>query len=191
MGRCGVAALRGALLLSLLAIACGRAKEPEPRAGSTFPVSARIGWLHGPCLAIRNADLARGTPIDVVILAEPQRLEPARIAERAGSSQNCPALLPERAKSNARPGVFFYTVEATGVDSSAMGIGIVEPPAHPKIVDGMAQVDLDGDGRAEVFSSCATAEGVKFAVWTERAYRGEPLWSADYHLDYESTPTCP
>ena len=123
-----IVALRGGFVITLLAgIACDRAKEPEPQAGAAFPFATRVGWLHGACLAIRNADLARGTPVDVVILAEPQRVEPARIGERTESPQRCPALLPERAKGNAKPGVFFYTLEAAGIESGTMGIGIVGP----------------------------------------------------------------
>jgi hypothetical protein len=72
-----------------------------------------------------------------------------------------------------------------------MGFGIVAPPANPEIVNGLARIDLDQDGRGEVFSTCAATEGINFEVWTEKAYEGEPRWSGYYYLDYESTPTCP
>ena len=185
------AARAGLLILLLAVVACGGAREPESHAGPLFSFAARIGWLHGSCLAIRNADLARGTPVDVVILAEPQRVEQARVGERTDSPQRCQALIPGRAKVNAKPGMFFYALEAGDLGSRDMGIGIVEPPAHPQTVNGLARVDLDQDGRREIFSSCATTEGIKFAVWTEKAYRGEPRWSAYYYLDDETTPTCP
>jgi hypothetical protein len=185
------AARAGLLILLLAVVACGGAREPESHAGQMFPFAARIGWLHGSCLAIRNADLARGTPVDVVILAEPQRVEQARVGERTDSPQRCQALILGRAKVNAKPGMFFYALEAGDLGSRDMGIGIVEPPAHPQTVNGLARVDLDQDGRREIFSSCATTEGIKFAVWTEKAYRGEPRWSAYYYLDDETTPTCP
>jgi hypothetical protein len=177
--------------LLLACVGCGEAREPERPGGQTFAFAARIGWLHGPCLAIRNADLARGTPVDLVILAEPQRVERARIGDRTDSPQLCQALRPGRARVNAKPGISFYVIEATGLEPTGMGIGIVEPPAHPQTVNGLVRVDLDQDGRGEIFTSCATTEGIKFAVWTEKAYEGEPRWSAYYYLDYESTPTCP
>ena len=72
-----------------------------------------------------------------------------------------------------------------------MGFGIVTPPANPVVVNGLAQADLDKEGHSEVFSSCATSEGIKFAVWTGQPYRGEPRWSGYYYLGYDSKPTCP
>jgi len=96
-----------------------------------------------------------------------------------------------RAAVNAKPGMFFYTLATGSIDSADMGFGIVAPPANPKVVNGLARVDLDQNGHSEVFASCATTEGIKFPVWTERAYQGEPRWSGYYYLDYESQPTCP
>jgi hypothetical protein len=85
----------------------------------------------------------------------------------------------------------FNGLEAADVSSTDMGIGIISPPPSLEVVNGMARVDLDQNGRHEVFSSCATREGVKFAVWTDKAYEGEPRWSGYYYLDYETTPNCP
>ena len=56
-----------AAILSLVvgAIACGRVDEQKQNAagGAAFPFDNRIGWVHGSCLAISNADLAGGTPV--------------------------------------------------------------------------------------------------------------------------------
>jgi hypothetical protein len=92
---------------------------------------------------------------------------------------------------NAKPGISFYALETESVGSTDMGIGIVEPPASLAVVNGLARVDLNQDGQSEVFSSCATSEGIKFAVWTGKAYQGEPRWSGYYYLDYDLRPTCP
>lgn len=92
---------------------------------------------------------------------------------------------------NAKRGVSFYKFETGNISPTDMGFGIVKPPVNPAIVNGLARVDLDQDGHSEVFSSCATTEGIKFAVWTEKAYQGEPRWSGYYYLDYETKPTCP
>jgi len=92
---------------------------------------------------------------------------------------------------NAKPEISFYALEASSVGATDMGIGIVEPPATLAVVDGRARADLDQDGQSEVFSSCATSEGIKFAVWTAKAYQGEPRWSGYYYLGYDLQPTCP
>ena len=96
-----------------------------------------------------------------------------------------------RGAVNAKPGVSFYTLEAAGLALTDMGFGIVTPPTSPLVVKGLARADLDKDGQSEVFSSCATSEGIKFAVWTGQAYQGEPRWEGYYYLDYDTTPSCP
>lgn len=92
---------------------------------------------------------------------------------------------------NTKRAMSFYALEAGGVSPTDMGIGIVGLPANPTVVNGLARVDLDQDGRTEVFTSCAVREGIKFAVWTDRAYEGEPRWSGYEYLDYDMKPTCP
>ena len=92
---------------------------------------------------------------------------------------------------NANPGISFYALEPGSVGATDMGIGIVEPSTPPAIVNGQARIDLSRDGQSEVFSSCATSEGIKFAVWNAKAYEGEPRWSGYYYLGYDLQPTCP
>jgi hypothetical protein len=180
-------------ILTIAAVSCGRVREQGQHAavGVAFQFGERIGWLHGACLAISNPNLANGTPVVLVITGEPQKVQQARIQAQTNSPATCQALMEGRAKLNAKPGMSFYALETESVGSTDMGFGIVAPPANPVVVNGQARVDLDQDGRSEVFSSCATSEGIKFAVWTEKAYQGDPRWSGYYYLDYESTPTCP
>jgi hypothetical protein len=186
--------LRAAIaILIIAAVSCGRVNEPGQHAavGAAFPFSERIGWLHGPCLAISNPNLAHGTAVALVIAGEPQKVQQARIQERTESPATCQALMEGRARVNAKPGMSFYALETGSVGSTDMGFGLVAPPANPAVVNGLARVDLDQDGHSEVFSSCATSEGIRFAVWTEKAYQGESRWSGYYYLDYEMKPTCP
>jgi hypothetical protein len=186
--------LRAAIpILIVAAVSCGRVSEQGQSAAvsAAFPFGERIGWLHGPCLAISNPNLARGAPVVLVITGEPQKVQEARIEQRTDSPATCKALMEGRAAVNAKPGMFFYALEPGSVGSTDMGFGIVAPPANPAVVNGLARVDLDRDGHSEVFSSCATSEGIKFAVWTEKAYQGEPRWSGYYYLDYDVKPTCP
>ncbi len=186
--------LRAAIpVLILAAVSCGRVSESgQPAAAvAAFSFATGIGWFHGPCLAITNANLAHGAPVSLVIMAEPQAVQQARIQERTDSPAACQALMQGRGAVNAKPGMSFYTMEAASLTSTDMGFGIVAPPTEPIVVNGLAQADLDQDGQNEVFSSCATSEGIKFAVWTGQSYRREPRWSGYYYLDYDTTPTCP
>jgi len=124
-------------------------------------------------------------------MGEPQKVQQARSLEQTTDPRTCKALMEGRATMNAKPGMSFYGLEAGNVGSTDMGIVIVEPPARMAVVNGLAQADLDQDGQSEVFSSCATSEGIKFTVWTGRANQGEPRWSGYYYLGYDLQPTCP
>jgi hypothetical protein len=183
--------LCAAFAVILLSCASCRRTEPAPAPTAAFPFAERLGWLHGTCLAISNPKLAGGTPVTLVIMGDPQKVESARIDAKPASPETCQALLPARAQSNAKQGMTFYTLEAKDLHPTEMGIGIVESPAEPKIVNGLARVDLALKGQSAVFSSCATTEGIKFGVWPGKAYQGEPLWSAYYYLGYDQHPNCP
>jgi len=179
-------------ILAMVAISCACLRDPGRAAVSeAFSYDQRIGWLHGRCLAISNPNLTPGTTVVVVITGEPQTVERAQIQGQTDSSEACKALMPERAKVNAKPGIFFYALESEKIANTDMGIGIVAPPANPTVVNGLARVDLDRDGGSVVFSSCATSEGMKFGVWTDNAYQGKPRWSGYYYLGYDLTPNCP
>ena len=187
-----VASTAAITTLVLAAVSCrGVNESPQQPHAAAFAFNERIGWLHGPCLAISNPGLARGTAVTLVIAGEPQKVEQTRIQERTESATTCQALLEGRAKMNAKPGISFYALEPGSVAPTDMGVGLVSPPATPAVVNGLARVDLDQDGHSEVFSSCATTEGIKFAVWNDKAFQGESRWSGYYYLDYEMKPTCP
>ena len=184
-------AILHAAIVFLIVASCSPASEPAQKTAAPFEFNKQIGWLHGPCLAIAAPELAGGTPVTLVVAAEPQKVQQARIQGKTESSATCPALMEGRGKLNAKPGVAFYALGGADVAPSDMGFGIVMPPATPTVVNGIAQIDFDQDGKNEVFSSCSTREGIKFAVWTGKAYEGDPRWSAYYYLDYDLTPTCP
>ena len=180
-------------ILIVAAVSCGRVSEHGQHAAVSAPFSynQQMGWLHGPCLAISNPRLAAGTAVALVITGEPQKVGQARIQGPTDSSAICKPLLPGRAKMNAKAGTSFYALEGASIETTEMGFGIVAPAANPTVVNGLAQADLDRDGHSEVFTSCATDEGIQFAVWKDKAYQGEPRWSKYYYLDYDLKPNCP
>ncbi len=127
----------------------------------------------------------------MVITGDPQKVQQTRTLDQTTSATTCKALLPDRAKTNAKPGISFYALEPASLAATDMGVGIVNPPSAPAIANGLAQADLLRDGQAEVFTSCATSEGIKFAVWTAKPYQGDPRWSGYDYLGYDMQPTCP
>jgi hypothetical protein len=189
-------ALHAAIPFLLIAgVSCQTAIGARPTAsantGTAFSFTERVGWFHGPCLAISNQRLAPGTSLALIVMGQPQKVQQARSLQQTTDPMRCKALMQGRIKMNAKPGIFFYALETEGLDPTEMGIGIVKPPVRPIAVKGLVRVDLKQDGESEVFSSCATSEGIKFAIWTGRAYQGASLWSAYYYLGYDLHPTCP
>jgi hypothetical protein len=129
--------------------------------------------------------------VTLVITGEPQKIEQATIGTSTTSPADCQALKQGRALMNAKPGVAFYKLSSAQLSASDMGFGVVNSPTTPTLVSGVAQMDLHHNGHPQVFSSCATSEGIKFSVWTDKAYQGEPSWTGYNYLGYDITPTCP
>jgi hypothetical protein len=181
------------LLLIVATTACRQGSEPTQQSNKreVFPLDRRIGWFHGPCLAISDPDLARGTTVDLVVMGEPQNVLQGKVGEQVSSAASCAPLTEARRRQNAKPGTSFYGLEGTNLTATDMGIGIVAAPQKLVLVNGLAQTDLNADGRPEVFSSCATTEGINFAVSSDTPGQRVPLWSKYYYLGYDMKPTCP
>jgi hypothetical protein len=181
------------LLLIAATTACRERSESIQHSTNSevFPLDRRTGWFHGLCLAISDPNLARGTTVDLVVMGEPQRVLQGQVGEQMSSGTSCAPLIEGRRSHNAKPETSFYGLEGTKLTATDMGIGIVDPPQEIVVVNGLAQTDLNSDGQPEVFSSCATTEGINFAVSTEKPHQGIPLWSKYYYLGYDMKPTCP
>jgi hypothetical protein len=120
----------------------------------------------------------------------PQVVRSARVSGRTRAASACPGLTKERAAVNESEGTSFYALTG-GMAPGDVGIGIVALVAQPRIETGAVRIDLDGDGRAELFTSCTTSEGIQFQVWSENAHRGEARWTGYEYLAYDLEPTCP
>jgi hypothetical protein len=143
------------------------------------------------CLAVADPDLAPGTPVQIVRLAQPQRIVAADIEAPATSALECKPMLEEReGLVDSRP-AHYYTVTQWSDDPAEMAVGVVGDPTALNVVDGRARIDLNGDGEQEVFAVCATSDGIRFGLWTAEPYRGDPIWSGYYYLGYDLEPSCP
>jgi hypothetical protein len=153
-------------------------------------VAGEFAWVVGSCAASLRADLPSGTPLFVVIISNPQTIVRVHISGRGPSPESCPALAEGRFEVNARGDASFYTLSG-GLDATQVGIALVGPHESPSLQRGIAHVDLEHDGHSQVFTACASSEGIHFAVWNDRPYAGEPRWTGYYYVGADQEPNCP
>jgi hypothetical protein len=180
-------------LLMLVVTSCRETKQPTQHSTDqkVFSPQKQLGWFHGSCLVIPDQPVSPATNVDLVITSEPQSVLKAKIGETLTSAPACQPLADERKGQNARPGTSFYAIKNAAPAATDMGIAIVDPPHEVTVVNGLARTDLTSDGHYDVFSSCATSEGINFSVWPQKANSGTPLWTQSYYLGYDMKPTCP
>lgn len=179
-----------ALLLAAALLAACSSRAADDALPPADPV-ARIGWLHGGCLAAADPQLASGTPVHVVLLDGTGQAAAAAIEAPATSELTCKPMLSGREGTVQSQPAHYYTVTQWTDDSAAMAVGVIGDLAGVGIADGVAHIDLNGDGEPEVFAACATSEGIRFGLWAGEPYRGDPLWTGYYYLGYDLEPNCP
>jgi hypothetical protein len=170
----------------LIGIAACAPTPPHYQPAVGAPLESRIGWLHGACFAVKNNSLQPDVTLVIVKMDEPQSVIQANVLDQTVSDKVCPALLPDRKATNSAQGLSFYEVSFHDQQSVELGIGIVG-----LATDGSTGIDVNGDGKADRFTQCATSEGISFGVWNGTPYQGRPLWSGYYHLGYDTRANCP
>jgi hypothetical protein len=70
----------------------------------------------------------------------------------------------------------------------SLGFGLVDPPADFPATGAMP--DLNGDGRAEGFRSCASGEGLHLTVWYGEPLTTSRLWHGYFYLGYDTEADC-
>ncbi|MDH5446994.1 MAG: hypothetical protein OEY52_15715 [Gammaproteobacteria bacterium] len=154
-------------------------------AGAKLPV---IGWLDSNCFAVTKKGLSNGTELFVVTLDGPQAVASATITGPA-NEKSCGPLADDRREHNASQGLSFYEIKSSTAFATA--IGIVAKVANAKVKNEHVLADIDGDGKPEQFSMCATSEGLSFDVWPSEPFKQKPIWSGYYYLGYDVERTCP
>lgn len=131
-------------------------------------IDAKIGWMHGNCLAIKNANITPQTQLTVVQLDGEKTSAPARITKVATTGEECNALLEDRAIVNKDAGDYFYVVKSANPINLAVGVLATQST------------------RGLTFASCSTSEGIQFSALKYNAV----IWHGYYYLGYDIEPTC-
>jgi hypothetical protein len=183
---CGSHFAMGLASLLLMGIAaCSSApRHTETDVGTSL--DSRIGWLHKACFAVKNDSLQPNVALVIVKMDEPQSTIHATVLARTMSDKVCPALLPDRKATNTARGLSFYEVSFPDKQSVELGIGIIGLATN-----GARGIDVNGDGKVDRFTQCATSEGISFGAWSGTPYEGKPLWSGYYYLGYDAQANCP
>jgi hypothetical protein len=163
---------------------------PTTQDSTNFDFSQDAGWVHGNCLAIKH-DLTPGTMLTLVFADPPQKTVRSKIITKAETGADCYMLSDDRKAINQAEDRKFYILDRPEAGADFIAIGIVSDSAKFSVKNHTLMSDLDEDGQYEAYSVCATSEGMKFYIWPEQAYQGEPLWTDYYYLGYDLTPTCP
>lgn len=137
------------------------------QAATPTSVNDRFGWLHGACLASKNAHLSAGDKLQITDL-DTQASFAATIAKGVATPDNCQALVPERTKHNEENGWHFYPVAT-----------------DQEINLAIAQIGDTADKTLEQ-DYCSTQEGLNFRVFKD----GRLIWTGYYYLGYDQEDSC-
>jgi hypothetical protein len=169
------------VLCSLLWIAVSCSK---PRAAQ-LPIEQRVGWIDSSCLAIDNKKLEEGMPLTVVAFGDTESIIQAKIMGATQSAALCPPLRHDRRAINSER-LSFYEIAPQDGRKIELGIGLIGNVSRLG-----AGIDVNGDGKPDQFTHCATSEGISFGIWNGTPYKGKAIWSGYYYLGYDVDPTCP
>jgi hypothetical protein len=122
------------------------------------------------------------------VLDVKQSIIQSEIVQRASTGEACNPLRGDRKDVNVMGGRTFYIIAAS--QPIPLGIGIMKTRESKSPPDDKL-LDINNDGRADTFFSCATAEGIQFSIWTGVAYKSDMQWSSYYYLGYDTEANCP
>ncbi len=158
------------ILSAVLVTACGDKTQTNT---GIIDFDSEVGWLHGNCLAIKNADIADGTEFALMLLDEPKQIMTATVTKPVKTGDVCLPIKSGRTAVNLASGYSFYNVDAD-VDIE-LAIGIVGSSAP---MDNYA------------FDYCTAEEGILYRLRTADQSTEQDLWQGYYYLDYDTDVTC-
>ncbi len=177
--------------------------ETQPLASSTAllkttDINSKVGIVDVNnvniiCLRTDNANLAENSQISIIVSPYeiPQKIVKAFVGKKLNYS--CAAGDSEAGEEDLSK-TAYYTLKLDGndIDESYIGAGIaiLDSSKPIKFSDGLANVDLNNDGKNEYFRQCASNEGLHLTVWTGKPLIGKRIWHKYYYLKYDTEADC-
>jgi hypothetical protein len=166
----------------LLLLLSGPAAKAEFRFTSQVGIAvAKSGKV---CLAIHRRNFAVGSRVTLVLLQAPQSISEAEVLRPADSA--CPS--PDESDRDLRR--YEIRMLKGSLEPSAIAIAVFAS-SRPFVKHGdSVSADVDGDGVAESFRSCASSEGLHLTVWSGKPLEGKLRWHQYYYLGYDVESDC-
>jgi len=177
--------LRHVIVISVIAFSSLQSCSLLANDKTKLPV---IGWIDSNCFAVAKKAIPSKTEIFVVTLDGPQKITSAKIVG-AAKTDTCGPLAADRSANNISQGLSFY--EISPKSPFGLAIGIIGNIRKTKVKGDAVFADINGDGKLEQFSMCATSEGLSFDIWKSKPFKQKPIWSGYYYLGYDVDRTCP
>ncbi len=168
--------------------------QPESKAKD---INQKIGIVDGDvekiCFRTKKNNLDENTPVSIVTSLDesPQKVLNAVVKKKL--QESCSRRASESTDTN--PGKNFYyslALKDEKVDEyqEVFGIGVIGPEKSFRFQDGLANIDLNSDGKNEFFRKCTGYEGALFAIWKGKPLKGKQIWFSFYYVDYDTEPNC-
>lgn len=173
---------RTALVALLLSLGCGVSNNATGAADYAPRLGVAVQTAGGVCFSIRNAHLAVNSPLTLVTPSDPQSVVEAEVT--GASDVGCPGV-----KDPHQSGYRLRVVKGAAPDFMPL-IGAPGSSARFRQQGGAVVAHLDGDGTAQSFRSCTSADGVHLTVWQGKPLEGVRLWHQYYYLGQDLDPNC-
>lgn len=134
------------------------------------------------CLSIHNPHLAKGSPVRLVIVSDPQSVVESAVVRKAGDS--CPQI----DQSEGQLDVYELRIGRGALNPMEPAIAVAGSAGSITAHEGEVTANLDG--KIDYFHSCTSQEGVHLTVWSGNPRVGQRLWHQYYSLGYDVDPTC-
>ncbi|KGJ93918.1 hypothetical protein GAB14E_2473 [Colwellia psychrerythraea] len=158
------------------------------------PITKHAGWFYGACLVINMPNLPKGTPVTLVDAEGTENRFRSEIIAPTKNPDKCLPLHEETSGGNNIGGNRFYLIskpEKGKFDTTfTYGIAVVLEKNN-RALSISETLDLNNDGKIDLFSVCAASEGINFDIWSSTPYKSINLWNGYYYLGYGIESDCP
>ena len=138
------------------------------------------------CLTTQNSTLENGNKIQVILTEFPQQILQAEVSEKL--DVNCS--LADKIGNGSATTSYSLKLSENDVSNLGFAIAIIDSPNKVKINKGLANIDLDSDGKNEYFRECYGFESLHLFVLKGIPSSGKSVWHSYYHFNYGTERTC-